>query len=316
MNLFQKKKPFAPFIRERIALIEAGQIFTKTGKKYSYAGRHRLVGVLHHLEAYEKIAGIAYAEQMHDQWFQNFLSYLTSLGLKKNTIHSNLNAFKMALRKCCKQFKLPYLVDEFSYGPEITTQIFNSVEEIDAMIALDLAGTALDAIRDAYVIQCYTGLRRGDLKVLLSNPKQFIADQNGKKYFRIVTSKTDTVVVIPVSNKILNILERRDWRFKSYSIQLYNRGIKKVGQLAGLIKPIEIQYTKNGQKTKEIQPKYELMSSHTARRSFATNAFLAGIPTLKIRQITGHTTESSFMVYIRADGMQSAQTIVDDPFFR
>jgi len=311
------KKPLALYIKERVALIEKGEVLTKQGKKYSYASKQRIVGILRQLEAYEKITKVAYAQEMDDKWFEGFLSYLISLGLKKNTINSSVRNLVSILRKFCKENKVFCLVDEFRYGPEITTQVFNNVAEIKKIIGLDLSSLpGLEAIRDAYVIQCYTGLRRSDLKTLLSDISLYTLQENGRKYFRIRTAKTDTVVVIPIANAILQILERRNWKLKHCSIQLYNRQIKHIAELAGITQSTEVYFTKNGQKTKEVYPKNELMSSHTARRSFATNAFLAGIPTLKIRQITGHTTEASFMAYIRSDGMESASTIVDAPFFR
>lgn len=136
-----------------------------------------------------------------------------------------------------------------------------------------------------------------------------------EKFFRIQTRKSEVVVVIPISRQVREILDIHNWNIKPVSLQLYNRRLKEVTKLAGLTQEIVVHFTKNGKKCVEIRKKYELISSHTARRSFATNAFLAGIATLKIRQITGHSSETSFLKYIRSDGMESATTIANDPFF-
>jgi hypothetical protein len=74
--------------------------------------------------------------------------------------------------------------------------------------------------------------------------------------------------------------------------------------------------TVGGQRTEEVVKKYQLISSHTARRSFATNAYLAGISSLQIRKITGHTTEESFLHYIRASGLENAVSLLNHSFFK
>jgi integrase len=61
--------------------------------------------------------------------------------------------------------------------------------------------------------------------------------------------------------------------------------------------------------------KYNLITTHTARRSGATNMFLAGIPAQSIMKITGHTTESSFMKYLRISKDANATLIANNPFF-
>lgn len=63
-----------------------------------------------------------------------------------------------------------------------------------------------------------------------------------------------------------------------------------------------------------IVPKYKLISSHTARRSFATNAYKAGVPTIAIMKITGHTKESTFLKYIRVSAEENAELLSQHPF--
>ena len=61
----------------------------------------------------------------------------------------------------------------------------------------------------------------------------------------------------------------------------------------------EIEFTTAGAKVYGSQKKYELISTQTVRRSFATNTYVAGQQTLNIIAITGHLTEKSFNRYIR-----------------
>lgn len=61
--------------------------------------------------------------------------------------------------------------------------------------------------------------------------------------------------------------------------------------------------------------KCELVKTHTARRSGATNMYLAGIPTIAIMKITGHKTEKEFMKYIKITEEQTAMELMNHPYF-
>jgi integrase len=74
--------------------------------------------------------------------------------------------------------------------------------------------------------------------------------------------------------------------------------------------------TKEGKEISIQTPKYNLITSHTARRSFCTNAFLSGMPAIDIMAISGHTTEKSFLIYIKATAEQKAQKIAEYDFFK
>lgn len=82
-----------------------------------------------------------------------------------------------------------------------------------------------------------------------------------------------------------------------YTIHTY---IKKICELVGINKVVKgsLINPKTRRKETGMFPKYKLVSSHTCRRSFATNMYLMNFPTLSIMQITGHTTEKSFLKYI------------------
>ena len=64
-----------------------------------------------------------------------------------------------------------------------------------------------------------------------------------------------------------------------------------------------------GQTIAKTCPKHELVTTHTARRSFATNQYLAGFPTISIMNITGHRTEKAFMKYIKVTPRQHAEAL-------
>ena len=92
--------------------------------------------------------------------------------------------------------------------------------------------------------------------------------------------------------------------------------LKEICEAAGLDSPTKIGITRGGKLSHEINKKFELVCTHTARRSFATNAFLMDIPTISIMKITGHRTEKSFMKYIRISQEENANKLLTHPFFQ
>jgi hypothetical protein len=85
---------------------------------------------------------------------------------------------------------------------------------------------------------------------------------------------------------------------------------------AGITDKILVEYTRGHKVIRESKRKYELEGSHTARRSFATNAYLAGIPAARIMLLTGHKTEDAFFRYIRIQKAENAKVLADHPFFK
>jgi integrase len=94
-----------------------------------------------------------------------------------------------------------------------------------------------------------------------------------------------------------------------------NAYLKEIGEEAKLDEPIEIVSTKGGKRVKEVFEKWELITVHTARRSFATNAYLHQVPSISIMKITGHTTERNFLKYIKISQEDNANKLLNHPFF-
>ena len=94
---------------------------------------------------------------------------------------------------------------------------------------------------------------------------------------------------------------------------VYRQRLKEIG----LNDLVTYSYTKGGRLITVTREKWELISSHTARRSAATNMYLTGrMKTLEIMKLTGHRTEQNFFRYIRLIGDDTARSISGDMFFR
>jgi len=76
-----------------------------------------------------------------------------------------------------------------------------------------------------------------------------------------------------------------------------------------LHKEVVIKRTKGGVERHKKFKKYELVTVHTARRSFATNLYVSDFPAVSIMKITGHLTEQAFLSYIRITPKENAEML-------
>ena len=77
--------------------------------------------------------------------------------------------------------------------------------------------------------------------------------------------------------------------------------MKEVGKLAGMTGDWITEKQSGRTKTREVRPKYELLTSHVARRTFVTMCLRKGMSPEDIRAVTGHTTADMMMKYVKFD---------------
>lgn len=92
--------------------------------------------------------------------------------------------------------------------------------------------------------------------------------------------------------------------------------LKILCEKAGLTETIRKVITKGGVRIESEKQKWEMVSSHTARRTFASLAELSKVNRPAIMKITGHKSENSFVSYIRISELESAMAIYEHDFFR
>ena len=124
------------------------------------------------------------------------------------------------------------------------------------------------------------------------------------------------MVEIPLHWMIKKILKKYPDRLpKAISDQKMNDYLKDIAEEAELNDPVIKVQTKGGVRVETKYEKWQLVTVHTARRSFASNMYLAGIPAISIMKITGHRSEKSFLKYIKISPEQNADLIESHPFF-
>lgn len=130
-------------------------------------------------------------------------------------------------------------------------------------------------------------------------------------FINIRQQKTGAKVSIPVSSELRTILEKYDFQLPHLEDQVINRYLKDICQCAGLTEEVEIVETTGGTPVRVKKPKYELVHTHTARRTGATLMYLSGMDVYDIIKITGHTSPVMLRKYIKADKLEVIEKITE-----
>jgi integrase len=253
-------------------------------------------------------------DQINLEFYNDFTKYLQQKGYSLNTIGSLIKNIKVFMNEATDKGlnkNLEFLNKRFRVTEENTDAVYLNENEIKKLYDLDLSARKnLDIARDWLIMGACTGLRFSDLESISSD--NFIKNNT---QIKIKTKKTGETVVIPVHPFAKHIYEKHLGKLPKMSNQKINQYLKEVCSIAGFNEKVLVGITKGGQSVQETYFKYELISTHTARRSFATNLFLADVPSITIMKITGHKTERAFMKYIRLTQEQNADKLTDHPFF-
>ena len=251
-------------------------------------------------------------QDLDKDFFIRFISYL-SHSLERNTINKIIKRIRTVLHeaeedgiKVNDDYKLKH--SQISYRRQ--PKIYLSLSEIEEINKVELEShSRLDRVRDLLLIGLWTGLRYSDMSRVNASHISRLA--GGKRIIKIRAVKTKQFVMIPMKEIIQNIFDKYEGDPPSLSEQKFNQYLKELCELAGLDTPVY-----RIEKDKQVRyKKFEVVSSHICRRSFATNSFKSGIHPKYIMAITGHKTMRQFMDYICIDDEESVELVSDNPFF-
>lgn len=317
---FQLKTAYAPDSRKKkegffLQLDLYVQSKEKKVKKATITVYNNMIG---HFRAFEKYRNDQITFNSFDfQFYEDFIDFLTFnyqlprkkapvLGLRLNTIGKTIHHFRMFILDRVKRKVIPPIdLSDYKIPTEDTDAVYLSYEEIEKIYRLDLSNRPdLIAARNLFVLGCLTGLRFSDFSSL--KPEDLQQDMLYKKQ-----EKSVHWVVIPMRKEAKEIFTEQ---FKAEIPRIcnaeFNKKIKEIAKLAGIAQPIKFSYRKGNKMIELKKPKWGWITSHTARRSFCTNEFLAGTPVYLIMKISGHKREKDFYKYIRIDPREAAQKIM------
>jgi Phage integrase SAM-like domain len=164
-------------------------------------------------------------------------------------------------------------------------------------------GKHLQVEVDRLVLGCCLGLRFGDGVTV--QPEHVVHSEDGSIRVKIKTEKTGGLVTIPLLYAAgIEILERYGWAAPPKVAEpTANRLFKEACRIAEIDEVVTLGSGEN-------VPKWQQVTTHTMRRSFCTNHYLNGVPSILLMKISGHKTERAFLRYIRIDRLQAADLII------
>ncbi|MDR3712349.1 MAG: phage integrase SAM-like domain-containing protein [Puia sp.] len=296
--------------------VRDGQRISARGRPYAKNGHTRFQQLYNWVQKFAEARGETPLSDITDAWVKDFLLFLYDHPLTLNTVSGLINNIHAIVNALIGD-GLPLKALQFRVWGEGADTVYNSEEELRIIRKAKYSHKTLKLTRDVFLIQSYLGVRLGTLKRFLRDPLHFLFKEHGKWYIRIKTNKTGAFVVIPVKSFIYKILKKRKFTFeRPYYEHYYSGLIKVMAKEAGLTQKHAYSKTIGGKTVEFVSPKCDLMSSHTARRNFATNSFLAGVPMDQIMLITGHKTREAFLRYLRADSLANAYAVSRLKFFK
>ena len=179
--------------------------------------------------------------------------------------------------------------------------IYLTEEEIRKIYELDFTelkrlhpNSAAEPTRDLFVLASQIGLRFGDLERL--NASNWDIEN---RTVQVHTHKTGKTVMIPLTSIAVEIYNKYNGKLpKPQEKGKFNSQLRKIGEKAGITQSVFIKSNQGGKIEVVEKKKFELISSHTARRSFATNLYKRCRNARMVMAFTGHTTEENFRKYI------------------
>ena len=226
------------------------------------------------------------------------------IGIKNSTIEKKLGYLKWFLKWATEKGFNNNTAYRTIRPTLKTTQkkvIYLTKEEMKRILNLDLKGehAYLEIVRDIFIFCCFSSLRYSDASALKWND---VKDD----HIEVTTIKTADSIQIEINDMMKKIIEkyraipdkRSNLVFPFYTNQAMNRDLKKLCKLAEINEEIRTTTYKGHERIDEIAEKWELIGTHTGRRTFIIHALSRGIPPSIVMKWTGHSDYKSMKPYI------------------
>ena len=243
-------------------------------------------------------------EKLNDDGLTKFVSFLRDEAyLRNSTIAKDINFLKWFLRwATAKGYNDLHDFEFFSPKLKNTERkvIFLEWNELMRVYNFKFPKSKgyLEKARDVFCFCCFTSLRYSDV----ANLKWHNVSDDCITITTIKTSDTLTIELNDFSREIID--KYRDINYPDgmvlpvVSNQKMNEYIKEVGYVCGIDDPINITYYRGNERIDEVHPKYELLGTHSGRRTFICNALMLGISPEIVMKWTGHSDYKSMKPYI------------------
>ncbi|MBI3258235.1 MAG: site-specific integrase [Ignavibacteriae bacterium] len=289
----QIQEYFEKFINET----ESGERLSNDGKQIGHSTLTSYNTTKNHLEEFMKVKKVSLTfDDINDTFFVSMTQFLSEKKLSNNSQGRFFKIIKTFMHDCFNKGLHTNIkfVKALKVFDEETTKIALNAGELEAIQKLTNLTPKLEKLRDLFLVQLYTGIRFSDMKNLKPENLNY-----QEKVITIYTVKTQDPIVIPMIKKLQDILEHYKGKLPMVSSQKYNEGLKELCKAAEIDTMIQLTHYIGNKRIDELKPKYELVSSHTARRSFITLSLVKGILPEHVMSVSGHKSRKSFQRYVR-----------------
>lgn len=165
--------------------------------------------------------------------------------------------------------------------------------------------------KDLFVVGYLTGQRHSDYKRIST---AMIKANDGFKFIDITQQKTGKRILIPLDARVEEILNRYGGCIPPHGINSMTKGLKDIGLLMGWTHNAGIKEYVGMEKRPSSKRFCDMMTTHTARQTWATNAYKNHVPLSSIMAVTGHTSESMLCKYLKLNeeekGLNAARDLL------
>ena len=314
----RSRESLSDYIARYVREMESGERLNIHKLRYSVSTVKNYKGFVVQFDEFCKVKHKRYDFGDIDlKFYDDFVAYFTTKDYSINTIGRLIKELKIIMRAAREEGLHDNGLIESRKFRVLTAEVENiylTESEIKAIAEVDLDGDKHKGIaRDIFLVGCYTAQRFSDYSTI--NEGNIRTLENGQSVIDLKQQKTGNRVVIPIRAELQSIHDKYANHLPKAYEQKVNKYIKEIAREAGIVDMVEVSYVESGEKKSHLVEKCELVKTHTARRSGATNMYLAGIPTIAIMKITGHKTEKEFMKYIKITEEQTAIELMNHPYF-
>ncbi|MEJ1240566.1 site-specific integrase [Chryseolinea sp. T2] len=261
----------------------------------------------------EKLKGKLKFEAINLDFHDKFTEYMwTTKKFNDNTVGKHIKNLKSIMSESFERgmhTSLDFKKSRFKAFSNDVDNIYLDEKELEAMLKVTVtSGSRMERVRDMFYVASWLGIRFGDAVRLT---KELFSVIDGQLYLVMGTEKTKANVMVPIPAKVKPILEQYDFKFPVITNQEFNQDIKEIGKLAKIEQSVKVINIKRGERISITKAKCDLITTHTARRSFATNLYLRGVKPETIMWATGHKTNKEFMKYLKLSNMEKARELAN-----
>jgi integrase len=288
--------PKSSFLTEFDAFIEQSKLTRSLGTIKQYTNTRN------HLKEFSEKKGVSLSfENITPDFFQSFVNFLLyDQKHYNNTVHRVLKNLKVFLN-FASELGLNNKTDykKFRFSEKYGDVIFLTWDELMTLYNKEFDNETYSKVRDIFCFECFTSLRYSD--ILKLTPGNIVDDFIQVNVTKKREKKILTIPLIPQAKAILEKYSDPESKklLPCMSNQKMNTYLKTIGEKAEINTPVILIKYKGAERTEEIVPKHQVLTTHVGRKTFITNFLAKGVSAQVLMSITDHNSDRPFRRYYK-----------------